>query len=314
MKILDFFSKYPNENSCKKAFKKQREKEGVICKKCNNTDHYWLKSKELYECKSCGFRMSLKSGTLLENSKLPYQYWFITIHLMTATKKSISALEMQAQLGHKYYEPIWAMMHKIRRVLSERDNTYKLDDNVELDEGFYSISFSFEINEFTGKRESIKRGKGTQRKAKVLVMASYNKIPRSKFNDKKYKTQKKLKYIKMKVVDDLSSNTINSEVKKSISKDTIVHTDAYKSYNKLPDVIENHCSYNLQHDNSNDVLPWVHKAITNSKNLLKAIHHCINPDYLQNYLDEFCYKHNRRTFKNRVFERALIAAVSFTWY
>jgi len=31
--------------------------------------------------------MSLKSGTLLESSKLPYQYWFICIHLMTATKK-----------------------------------------------------------------------------------------------------------------------------------------------------------------------------------------------------------------------------------
>ena len=40
-------------------------------------------------------------------------------------------------------------------------------------------------------------------------MASYNKVPLSKYNDKKYKTPKKLKYIKMKVVDDLESNTIN---------------------------------------------------------------------------------------------------------
>jgi hypothetical protein len=203
MKILDFFNKYPDENSCKLAFKAHREEYGVICEKCKTTKHYWLKNKELYECKSCGFRMSLKSGTLLENSKLPYQYWFIAMHLMTATKKTISALEMKSQLGHKFYEPIWAMMHKIRRVLSERDNTYKLDGEVELDEGFYSISFSFDINEFTGKRELLKRGKGTQRKAKVLVMASYNKVPISKFNHKKHKTPKKLKFIKMKVVEDL---------------------------------------------------------------------------------------------------------------
>jgi len=108
--------------------------------------------------------------------------------------------------------------------------------------------------------------------------------------------------------------TINTEVKESIHKDSTVHTDGYKSYNKLSEIIKNHWQYNLQYDNSDKVLPWVHKAITNSKNLLKAIHHCINPEYLQNYLDEFCYKHNRRYFCNKVFDRALIAAVSVTWY
>jgi len=314
MKLLDFFNKYPTENSCKSAFKRCREEEGVICKKCYHKEHYWLKSKKLYECKACSFRMSLKSGTVLENSKLPFQYWFIAMHLMTATKKTISALEMKNQLGHKFYEPIWAMMHKIRRILSERDSLYKLDGEVELDEGFYSISFSFNINEFTGQRELLKRGKGSQKKAKVLVMASFNKVPLSKFNDKKYKTPRRLKYIKMKVVEDLEITTIHSEVKKAIDTSSTVHTDAYRSYNKLPEIIEEHCKYNLQHDNSDKVLPWVHKAITNSKNLVKAIHHCVNPEYLQNYLDEFCYKHNRRHFKNRVFDRALIAAVSFTWY
>jgi hypothetical protein len=46
--------------------------------------------------------MRLKTGTVIENSKLTYQYWFIAMHLMTSTKKTISALEMQKQLGHKY--------------------------------------------------------------------------------------------------------------------------------------------------------------------------------------------------------------------
>jgi len=314
MKILEFFNKYPNEKSCKSAFKRCREKEGVICKKCGEREHYWLKTKELYECKNCHFRMSLKSGTVMENSKLPFQYWFIAMHLMTATKKSISALEVQAQIGHKYYEPIWAMMHKIRRVLSEREDSYNLEGEIELDEGFYSTSFSFDINEFTGVKETLKRGKGSQKKSKVLVMASFNKVPIAEFNSKKYKTPRKLKYLKMKVVDDLESNTINSEVKKAIKKDSVVHTDGFKSYDKLPKIIDSHIKYNLQYDNSDKVLPWVHKAITNSKNLLKAIHHCINPEYLQNYLDEFCYKHNRRYFYNRVFDRALIAAVSYTWF
>ena len=314
MKILEFFQKYPTEESCRLSFKQIREKEGVTCKTCGCQDHYWLNSKALYECKKCHRRMSLKSGTLLENSKLPYQYWFIAIHLMTSTKKTISALEMQRQLGHKFYEPIWAMMHKIRRVFSERDEQYQLDGEVEVDEGFYSIAFSLGMNEFTGEREVLKRGKGSQKKAKVLVMASFTKEPMKTFNHKKYKTPRKLKYIKMKVVEDLTANTINKEVKKAIDETSIVHTDAYRSYNKLPEIIQKHCKYNLKYDDSDKVLPWVHKAITNSKNLLKAIHHCVSTDYLQNYLDEFSYKHNRRYFGERVFDRALIAAVSLTWY
>ena len=58
----------------------------------------------------------------------------------------------------------------------------------------------------------------------------------------------------------------------------------------------------------------VQEAITNSKKLIKVIHHCVNPEYLQNYLDEFYYKHNKRYLKNKVFDRALIAAIYLTWY
>jgi len=296
------------------AFKEMREKQGVVCKKCQKIDHYWLPSKKLYECKSCGFRMSLKSGTVMENSKLPFQYWFLAMHLMTASKKTISALELQRQLGHAYYEPIWAMMHKIRRVMSKRDDNYQLEGQVEVDEGFYSTAFMLEINAFTGEPEFLKRGKGSQKKTKVLVMASYKNAPKKKQNMKKYSAKTIPKYIKMSVIDDMTSLTINREIENVIDKQSTVVTDAYKSYKDLPKVIENHQQYNLQHFDSDKILPWVHKAITNSKNLLKAIHHCVWPEYLQNYLDEFCYKVNRRYFGEKIFERVLIASVTNTWY
>ena len=314
MKLLDFFKHYPDESSCKLAFKDYRERSGVICKKCGGDSHWWLTSKEQYECKKCHFRMSLKSGTVLENSKLPFQYWFVAMHLMSSTKKSLSALELQRQIGHKYYEPIWAMMHKIRRVMSQRDELYQLKNQVELDEGFYSIGFTLETDEFTGKKEELKRGKGSQKKAKVLVMASFDKVAPKDFNPKKYKTASRLKYIKMKVIDDLEAETINQQTVKNIDLQARVYTDGYKSFNKLPLIIKQHCKYNMSFDKADKVLPWVHKAITNSKNLLKAIHHCVWHEYLQNYLDEFCYKHNRRYFGTNVFERVLIAAVTFTWF
>ncbi len=122
MKLIEFTELYPDEASCRLAFKQYREKEGVTCKKCGNTTHYWKKKREQWECKKCHHRTTLKSGTVMENSKLPFRYWFIAMHLITSTKKTFSAKEIQRQLGHKRYEPIWAMMHKLRLVMGIRDD------------------------------------------------------------------------------------------------------------------------------------------------------------------------------------------------
>jgi hypothetical protein len=73
----------------------------------------------------------------MQASNLPFRYWFIAFHLLTATKKSFSALELQRQIGHKFYEPIWYMMQKIRITMGSRDSKYQLDKIVELDEGFF---------------------------------------------------------------------------------------------------------------------------------------------------------------------------------
>ncbi len=59
------------------------------------------------------------------------------------------------------------------------------------------------------------------------------------------------------------------------------------------------------------MLPWVHIAISNAKRLLLDIHHDIEPQYLQNYLNEFCYKFNRRNFGDKLFDRLLIACITY---
>lgn len=312
MKLIDFIEKFPNEEACKLFFKEEREKQGITCKKCPSKEHYWMKTKELYKCKKCNFMFSLKSGTVMENSKLPYRYWLIALHLVTSTKKTISALELQRQIGHKFYEPIWAMMHKIRLVLGKRDANYKLANNIEIDEGFISTGYSFEINDFTGEKEELKRGKGSQKKTKVLVMVSFKKVKKGLKSN--YKNESIPQFIKMKTIDDLTTNTLCNEIKKSVESTSNAVTDEYKSYKRLPEIIHKHTAYDMSKFDADKVLPWVHKAITNSKNLLKSVHHCVWSDYLQNYLDEFCFKFNRRYFGEKVFDRAVIAAVSNVWY
>ena len=304
MRILDFYKEYPDENSCRLKFKAVRDKEGVICKKCGCAEHYWKKDKWSYECKKCRFRTSLRSGTVMQSSNLPFQYWFIAMHLLTATKKSFSAKEMQRQLGHKRYEPIWAMMHKIRSVMGLRDDGYQLTESIELDEGFFET-----VDRDRDKEEPNKRGRGSQKQSTVLVMVESKE---NKENQNKHRPSKKVKYLKMKVIGDLRSETLNREIEAGVAVGTEAVTDDYSSYKQITKQVD-HTACKVGKANVDKVLPWVHKAISNVKRLLLDVHHRIDDDFLQNYLNEFCYKFNRRYFEDKTMERLLIAGATHRW-
>lgn len=304
MAILDFYKEYPDEQSCRLKFKAVRDKQGVTCKKCGCTEHYWKGDKWSYECKKCRFRTSLRSGTVMQSSKLPFQYWFIAMHLLTATKKSFSAKEVQRQLKHKRYEPIWAMMHKIRSVMGLRDDTCLLTEAIELDEGFFET-----VDPDRDRDEPKKRGRGSQKQTTVLVMVESKHDPD---NRNRHRPDKKVKYLKMKVIENLRSETINQEIETGVEAGTKVDTDDYPSYRQISTAVE-HTPHKVGAANVNKVLPWVHKAISNAKRLLLDVHHRIDGDFLENYLNEFCYKFNRRYFGGATMERLLIAGASHRW-
>lgn len=60
-------------------------------------------------------------------------------------------------------------------------------------------------------------------------------------------------------------------------------------------------------------LPWVHTIISNAKKMTMGVHHSAVKGYLQNYLNEFCWKPNRRHFDSDPFERAMCMAVDKYW-
>jgi len=304
MNLLNFIEKFPDEESCKLKFKELREKQGLTCRKCGHTEHYWLSTIDHFKCKKCGTRTTLKSGTVLENSKLPYRYWFVAMHLITSTKKPISALELQRQLGHKFYEPIWALLHKLRIVMGKRDDRYFLNNQIELDEGFFEIKLE-------DKDEQLKRGRGSQRQAKVLVMTSAK--PVKKKDQKPNKKASKLQFIKMKVLGSLDSETIETQVQEQIHKSSTIKTDGYRSYTNLRKYVKKHISSVVPPEEASIILPWVHTMIANAKRNFLGIHHMMSLEYIQNYLDEFCYKVNRRYFGERLFDRLLIASISAKW-
>jgi hypothetical protein len=207
----------------------------------------------------------------VHGSKLPFGYWFIAMHLLTSTKKSFLAKEIQRQFSHKRYEPIWGMHHKLRQAMGKRDEQYQLSGSIELDEGFFSTEIPDQE-----KDKPLKQGRGSQKKTKVLVMAESKTI---EGETKKNGNPRKVRFMKMQVITDPEVMTYDSI-----------------SYVKLKDVVERHEAQVIPKEKVGLVLPWVHTAISNAKRMLLDIHHDIKPEHLQNNLNEFCYNFNRKIF------------------
>jgi len=305
MNLIKFIESFPDESSCRIKFKEFRDEQGIICRKCGSKDHYWVKTIEQYTCKKCKTRTTLRSGTVMQASNLPFRHWFIAIHLLTGTKKTFSTLELQRQIGHKFYEPIWYMLQKLRVIMGSRDSKYQLDKIVELDEGFFeSVDTEKDDNE---KSTPKKRGRGSQKQTTVMVMAS---TVHDFGNIKKFNKPTKFRYVRMLVVDNLKGQTVGEKVSENIKYDTVVKTDNYRSYSKIKEHVWCHIPHNVSPKDAGKVLPWVHTMISNAKRTLLGVHHMISTKYAQNYLDEFCYKVNRRNFGDQIFDRLLIACVT----
>ena len=302
MTILSFMNQFSDEQSCKKYFRDLRQREGVVCKKCKGKDHYWLKNKWQFQCVSCNFRTTLKSGTVMENSRLPYRVWFLIMLFMSSTKKGVSACELQRQLGHKRYMTIWSIMHRLRATMGKRDELYKLSDIVEFDEGYFETEVSNEI------RSKLKRGKGSQRQNNVAVMAE--SVPLENIETGEVSNQ--CRYFKMKVLESHKSEAVQSEIQESIDARTIVFTDKGTNYLDIEQYIEAHISLKSNKEVTMVNLKWAHIAISNAKRTFLGVYHKMKGKYLQNYLNEFVYKLNRRNRKS-VFERLLVAAVFPYW-
>jgi transposase-like protein len=317
MDLASFHQQFPDEQSCINHFKEKRLTSGMCCSRCEGKNFSYLNGKKRFYCKDCNKSISLKSGTVMENSNLPFKSWLFCMKYMTMTKKGISAKEMQRLLGFKRYEPVWYMMHKLRAVMGKRDDLYTLSQSVEIDEGFFEStkdSIKNAEKEDTDQDKNEKRGRGSSKQSKVLVMVESKEVKQAS-EKYKHKTNKKVGFLKMKLMSNLTIESINNQVKSNIEKQTEVLSDGYRGYNKLKKVIKTHLVL-VEPDKSKSakLFPWVNRTISNAKKVLLGNHHnVINQKYIQNYLNEFCYKFNRRYFEDKITDRLIIACLNNTW-
>src|SRR3989344_5167092 len=134
--ILDFQDRFPNEKSCGEYLLKMRWPDGCSCpKKCaSKMDRKHSRTGDIFQCRTCKAHISTTTGTIFHKSRIPLRKWFWAIFLIATSKKGVSMLYLQRQLGIKSYRAAWLMGHKIRQAMVQRDDLYQLKGTVETDE------------------------------------------------------------------------------------------------------------------------------------------------------------------------------------
>src|SRR5581483_3595586 len=115
---------FSNEDTARKALEAVRWPNGPVCPHCGNLDQEKIAKGEgkahrpgLYYCAACNGQFTVTVGTVMERSKIPLTKWLLAMHLMGASKKGISALQLQRMLGVTY-KTAWFLSHRIREAMT----------------------------------------------------------------------------------------------------------------------------------------------------------------------------------------------------
>jgi len=187
--------------------------EGPVCVHCGSTNVGTLNGKScrpgLKKCRACRKQFTVTVGTIFESSHISLSDWMFAFSAMCASKKGISALQLQRMLELGSYESAWFMCHRIRHAMLTKSGFLKGD--VEVDETYVGGK-PRKSNNQTGRNNP--GGRGTK---KVPVVALVERNGR----------------VRTRVVADVTGDTLKEAIKTMVHRDSRIITDEWASYNGI---------------------------------------------------------------------------------
>jgi transposase-like protein/Zn ribbon nucleic-acid-binding protein len=268
--ILSFLQRFPDEDTCWDHLRKSRWPDGFTCPMCSeDEDWIFLEARELWHCYECGHQTSVTSQTILENTNLDLQTWFLAAYLVFTTKKGLSSYELARNL-EVHQETAWYLQQRLALIAGPYAR--RLFGIVEIDESYIG-----------GKRDAETKGRST---AKAPVFGAVE--------DKDDSAGE----LVLEHVDNAQAETIDPHVDEHIAKDkATVRTDGLTTYRHLGKRTgHDHELVHLanQDEEAHEIFPWIHTVWGNLKRVLSGVHTKASRAQLQGYLDLFSYRFNHR--------------------
>jgi transposase-like protein len=287
--LLDFQRQFPDEKSCWDYLVKMRWPSGFVCPKCKSKKHCFKPKRHVFECYGCHSQSSVTTGTIFHKSRQPLQKWFWALFLIATSKKGVSMLYLQRQLGIKSYRAAWLMGHKIRNAMIQRDKLYQVSGIVEADEIFIG-----------GKQSLANRRENGSNKTAFLIAVEENQIAGPKF-------------VTFEELETIYEEHVLPALDKKIKKGSKLKTDGAGAYTKAGrngDYQVEQVVFMNEPEKAKAHLKWVNMLTSNLKRFLLSTYHGVYPKYRKAYLAEFAYRFNRRYWPYESFDRLLYACVN----
>jgi len=277
--LAEFQTLFSTEEACTAYLVQSRWPDGFVCPRCGRKEAFALPRRGLYQCKPCGYQVSVTAGTVMHATRTPLVQWFRAAYLMTTLTPGISALQLKRQLGLASYQTAWTMLHKLRRATVNPDRE-QLRGKVEVDDAY------------VGGKEKDVVGRQVETKTPVALAVEV----RGRASGR----------IRLRTLHDVSAESLVPFVQRAVEPGSTVYTDGWSGYEGLKKAGYKHRIRLMKSAKEpSKVLPHAHRAISNLKAWLLGTHHGVFPKHLQPYLDEFAFRFNRRSTPMAAFQTLL---------
>ena len=277
LSVREFYEMFPDDASAEQWFVNLRWPKGICCPSCGSmnvqtkTTHPTMP----YRCreKQCdtGF-FSVKTGSAMQSSKLPYGVWLLAMYLMATNLKSVSSMKLHRDLKITQ-KSAWFLAHRLREARVQYKGLF--DGPVEVDETYFGGKRANMSNK--RRKEKAELGRGTA--GKMAVVGAKDR---------------RSKAVTARVVTDVTKETLQGFIAEHVRPGAKVYTDEAAAYEGMP-----YKHKTVVHSAREFVRGKVHTNNVESlwsmmKRAYKGTFHKLSDKHLDRYIQEFTGKANMR--------------------
>ncbi|HTB63140.1 MAG TPA: IS1595 family transposase [Opitutales bacterium] len=267
---FDFLATIPDEDAARKHLATARWPNGVTCYHCGNNAVWTLRGGKLYTCKACRKQFTVRTGTVMEDSKLPLQKWAYAMYLMTVSRKGISSIQLAKELGITQ-KSAWFVGHRIREACQAEG---LIGGVVEADHAYFGGK---EGNKHFKKRSKTSTHGG---KGKAVVFGATNR-------DGEHRA---------KVVNSSDSLDTYGALHSTVAKGAMLITDSDQTFNSMNEygheVINHSAKQYVRGDVHTNTIESFWAVMKRAQ--MGTFHH-MSRKHLPRYVDEFVFKANTKS-------------------